>query len=633
MSHEDTGNLIVGDVKQSIYRWRSGDWRLLAGIRQQFTHADERIDVRKLDTNYRSSRHVVSFNNIFFTRAAEAEQVAAYDDVAQKVPAGKGHDGYVQVTLLPANDYQQQTLRVLANQISTLTCQGINPTDIAILVRTNSNIPIIANYLMEQIPSLSVVSDEAFRLDSSPAVQTIIQAMRLLNDPDDAISRAYLQKVYSGRLDGPLPEGYTPTLLQLPLYELAEQLYSLFGLDRMSGQTAYLCAFYDQVASFVSDYAADVTAFLHEWDESVASKTIQSPEINGLRIISIHKSKGLEFPIVLIPFCDWRLEHNDILWCRPQEAPFNELPLAPIDYSQKGMSGTIYHNDYEEEHLQNVVDNLNLLYVAFTRASSQLYVYGRRGAKGSRSALIEQVLPEVAVELNDALLSGENDEQAPLTLAYGDVTSFHTTTRSRLLTSNPFLQQSMPVSVNIEVNTQKVVFRQSNKSREFAALTDETPNKSAATKPSYIQIGCVLHNLFSTIRTTDDVEKALKQLEQDGILYDDAITRERLEDMIRKRLASPRVAEWFAPDRWTLFNECTILGIDPATGQTCERRPDRVMTDGHETIVVDFKFGTERDEYHEQVREYMQLLTHMGMPCVKGYLWLVYSNKVIEVKR
>jgi hypothetical protein len=147
----------------------------------------------------------------------------------------------------------------------------------------------------------------------------------------------------------------------------------------------------------------------------------------------------------------------------------------------------------------------------------------------------------------------------------------------------------------------------------------------------YIQLGSVLHNVLSTIRTTDDIDAALWQLEQDGVLYHATLSHDQLVGMLRKRLESPRVAEWFRPGRWTLYNECTILNTDPQTGKVVERRPDRVMTDGRKTIVVDFKFGREREEYHEQVRQYMALLKQIGLPAVRGYLWLVYSNKIIEV--
>ena len=195
---------------------------------------------------------------------------------------------------------------------------------------------------------------------------------------------------------------------------------------------------------------------------------------------------------------------------------------------------------------------------------------------------------------------------------------------------NPFLQEATPVKVGIEVFTAKAEFRQSNKSRDFAKGEDDDLEQNR--QQEYIQVGSVLHNVLSSIHTTDDIEAVLWQLEQDGILYGEGeLSRQRLADLLRQRLNSPRVEEWFRPGRWQLFNECTILSIDPQTNRVVERRPDRVMTDGEQTIVVDFKFGRERKEYHDQVRQYMQLLTTMGHQNVKGYLWLIYTNKIIEV--
>ena len=175
-------------------------------------------------------------------------------------------------------------------------------------------------------------------------------------------------------------------------------------------------AFYDQLASYVNDNTADIDSFLAAWDESICGKTIQSEETNGVRILSIHKSKGLEYNYVICPFCDWQLEKQsgNILWCQPEEQPFSDLPIAPVDYSKGQMMGTIYEPDYLHEHLQNTVDNLNLLYVAFTRAKKGLYVFGKRGAKASRSGLIEQCLPLVAQEMPEAILSGVEDEKGVL---------------------------------------------------------------------------------------------------------------------------------------------------------------------------------------------------------------------------
>lgn len=633
MSHSKSGNLLVGDVKQSIYRWRSGDWRLLANIDKEFQNGA--VQKIPLSYNYRSCRNIVLFNNAFFKRAAEVEGIDAYAGVEQVVPEGKPAEGLVSIRLLTTDGYQEQMLQALTQQVSDLLNEGIMPAQIAILLRTNNHIPLIANYLMEQLPDVKIVSDEAFRLDASSAVISIIQAMRLLICPDDNIAAAYLAKSWSGQElheETALPVEYTEhtdELLRLPLHELAERLFSIFSIEQQEGQTAYLCAFYDQIRAFVDEHQGDLTAFLKEWDDNLCSKTIQSPETDGLRLISIHKSKGLEFDNVIIPFCDWRMEHSDILWCKPTEAPFNQLPVIPVDYGARQMEGTIYEKDYEEEHRQTVVDNLNLLYVAFTRASHNLFVLGRRGATSSRSAIIEQVLPLLSLE--NARLEGLERNDVPLQLTMGTLSRKQVKDKKQESSkeSNPFLMPSEPIKLDMQTFAKKAVFRQSNKSREFANSNNEDDENTK--QKEYIQLGSVLHHVFSSIRTTADVGRALRELEQDGVLYDDDLTRERLEDMIQRRLTSPRVADWFDA-RWTLFNECTILNIDPQTNQAYERRPDRVMTDGREMIVVDFKFGRQRNIYHDQVREYMQLLKAMGHENVKGYLWFVYSNEIVEVK-
>jgi hypothetical protein len=171
----------------------------------------------------------------------------------------------------------------------------------------------------------------------------------------------------------------------------------------------------------------------------------------------------------------------------------------------------------------------------------------------------------------------------------------------------------------------QVDFRQSNRSQAFI----EADESDEIERLNYIQTGSVLHQIFSTIRTTDDIEDALKQLQFEGVLYDEQITPERITKMLRKRLQDQRVADWFSP-HWTLYNECTILSTE--NGAVKERRPDRVMNDGNKWVVVDFKFGSQKPEYLDQVREYMQLIRTMQPEAeVSGYLWFVYSNKIEEV--
>ena len=616
MSHEGGSNLIVGDVKQSIYRWRSGDWRLLNDIEQQFRQ--QQIETIPLKKNYRSERNVITFNNHFFSHAAEleyqeqqelnpeeAEQLKrAYADVMQEIPEGREAAGEVCVTLLPAEDYQTTTLQQVADTISELTKRGVPQREIAILVRVNNQIPVIAQYFLEQMSEVKIVSDEAFRLDASVAVNLLVEALRLLTHPDDLLTQAAIVKLYhidvlkeqtednelllrTNDLNLLLPEAFRSqreVLITMPLYELAERLYAIFELERLNEQSAYVFAFYDQLASYVSENTADIDSFLAAWDESLCGKTIQSEETNGVRILSIHKSKGLEYNYVICPFCDWQLEKQsgNFLWCQPKEEPFSDLPIAPVDYSKNQMLGTIYEHDYLHEHLQNTVDNLNLLYVAFTRAKKGLYVFGKRGAKASRSGLIEQCLPLVAQEMPEAILSGIEEEKGKLQFSLASLTSsVRKTNQASKPTTNPFLQPAEPVAVDFHYMESQVNFRQSNRSQAFI----EADESDELERLNYIQTGSVLHQIFSMIRTTDDIEDALKQLQFEGVLYDEQITPERITAMLRKRLQDPRVADWFSP-RWNLFNECTILTMED--GEVKERRPDRVMTDGQHWVVVDF---------------------------------------------
>ena len=658
MSHEDGSNLIVGDVKQSIYRWRSGDWRLLNGIENQFNSM--LMEIKSLSTNYRSTRNVIDFNNTFFRHAAKVEYQAleelecdereqlekAYADVEQKVPDDKKDEGRVTIELLPNNEYQESVLEHTVEYVRELIDAGVSQKDIAILVRYNNHIPLIAQYFLENLPEVSIVSDEAFRLEASSAVCLMIQALHLLLHPDDQLTKAAIVKTWlctvqgkeltddqfmiaGNNFDEYLPEAYIAhfdELLTLPLYELAEKIYAIFQLHRLEGQGAYLCAFYDHLANFVNENTTDIQSFLTEWDENLSKKTIQSDETNGIRLISIHKSKGLEFDHVIIPYCDWTLEKysDNIIWCKPDEAPFNDLPIAPIDYSPK-MMGSIYEKEYLHEHLQNTVDNLNLLYVAFTRAAKSLYVVGKRGAKNSRSALIELCLPLVAESMPEAQLEGMENNEAAIVFEYGTCQTSQPelpSQKNEKESSNPFLQKSEAISVSIRTYDSKVNFRQSNRSRDFIEGEDIDQQRR------YIQAGSILHEIFSTIQTEKDIPEALQRLQFEGILYDEEMTAERITSMLRKRLSDPRVASWFSP-RWTLFNECTILSVED--GEVHEHRPDRVMTDGNEWIVVDFKFGHPDPEYHTQVRQYMDLLSSMGHQNIKGYLWYVYSNKIEEV--
>lgn len=684
MSHQGASNLIVGDVKQSIYRWRSGDWRLLNGIESEFNA--EQIETIPKTENFRSSKNVIDFNNAFFEVAKSIEIAAiaeenpdgseelkrAYDDVRQMQPekTRSKNKGLVRVELLPSQEYQEQTLQRLKEAIEELLSHQIPEKEIAVLVRSNSTIQLIADYLMAELPGVRLLSDEAFRLDASLAVNVLVEAMRLLVEPENEIVTAYLAKTYQKDILGnaiddcqlnaeQLPTAFSErmeTLRAMPVYELAEQLYSIFQLEKISDQSAYLCAFYDQLSKFLSDNMADLATFLEAWDENLHKKTVQGDGVEGIRLLTIHKSKGLEFDNVLLPFCDWKLEQSTLIWCQAEAdaAPFNELPLIPIDYNANKMRGTFFENDYLHEHLQNTVDNLNLLYVAFTRAINNLFIFGRKTGKDRRSQIIGDSMEGTAKILENLADSGgktsdsgqksgeKTTEKVPLffqndgetiVFEYGQLTESRESDRK---SDNVFRKKSQPINIEITPFDSRAEFRQSNLSRQFIEQQTEAENEPSDApetkpeKPSYIQLGRVLHELFSTIRTTDDIPEALRRFEAEGILYNDEISREKLMKMLEKRLSDKRVSNWFSSS-WNIFNECSILYIDPNDQQVKSKRPDRVLTDGNEVVVIDFKFGAPKPEYEQQVTEYMELLTRMGHPRVKGFLWYVYSNQIIEI--
>lgn len=654
MSRSGAENLIVGDVKQSIYRWRAGDWRLLNDIAVQFHHPEQQLDVRNLGVNYRSKRRIVEFNNAFFKVAAQLESEAlgdndgdeaqqllkAYDDVSQDVPKTRGEEGYVNICLLPSADHELATLERIGDIVEELLGKGVEAQRIAILIRTNKHIPVIAKFMAKRLPKVKLVSDEAFRLDASLAVNAIVLAIRLLYGEGDPIAKATLAKIYQNfilkrdlsdnellagcdDLDRLLPPDFTANrreLVQLPLYDMAERLYSIFRVGDIEGQSAYVCAFFDKLGKLTEENFAGIDVFLEEWDSHICSDTIQCDEIDGIRLLSIHKSKGLEFDSVIIPFCDWKLEQKGQLWCKPDEEPYNELPLVPVEFSEKALKETIYEKDYRQEHFQNVVDNLNLLYVAFTRACDNLYVIGADRGNSYRSALIKNTIPLMADGLRNTMVTEAVDKDSPTTFEFGELFVGGKKTGGKT-TDNVFLKPTGGIDFVFDAFDTKAEFRQSNKSRDFIDGEED------GDRQKYISTGNVLHKVFSTIRTKDDIPAALKEMELEGVLYEDGQSREELVAMLAKRLNDSHVAEWFS-DRWTLFNECTILTTDNATGKVVERRPDRVMTDGSQTIVVDFKFGRPRDEYKTQVREYMSLLSAMGHNNISGYLWFVYSNKI-----
>lgn len=746
-------SLIVGDVKQSIYRWRNGDWGILNNLGTSPSSFPFPIRVETLKTNRRSETTIIRFNNLLFTAAAnylneihlkELKEDCiplqqAYSDVAQESPKTETK-GYVKVTFLEPDEehnYEEQTLTVLGEEVQQLLQKGVRLNEITILVRKNKNISPIADYFDKTL-HLTVVSDEAFRLDASIAICMLMDALRYLSNPDDQISRASLianyllqvqetskketvankddtvhpaednqenkrdktldptaitieknlahnrealqdagtekgnenetpvtdwNQLFTASPDEVLPPTFfsqIETLRLMPLYELLEELFSLFEMNRIKNQDSYLFSFFDAVTDYLQNNSSDLDTFIRYWDETLSAKTIPSGEMEGIRIFSIHKSKGLEFHTVLIPFCDWKLENetnNQLIWCAPPNAPFNALDIVPVNYSP-AMAESVYRDDYLHERLQLWVDNLNLLYVAFTRAGKNLIIWSKKEQKGTMSELLANALPEVA-KAND---TGWNDD-APFETGtlYADASSaqeeqakrknrfkketvteevpvqrdlFENTDNvaptekevpSSINIKNPLSEKPKKLSVHMESMRHDIEFRQSNRSADFIeGLGEEESNNR------FIDRGRLLHTLFSSIETAVDIDMAIDRLVFEGIIGKPE-TEKEIRSLTHKAFSLPQIQDWYSGS-WQLFNECDIIWQENGELQT--RRPDRVMMRDGKVVIVDFKFGKKSKKYNKQVSGYMQLLTRMNYPAtnIEGYLWYVSDGELEQVK-
>ena len=639
-------SLIVGDVKQSIYRWRNGDWGILNGLNDRIEHFP--IKVKTLATNRRSETNVIRFNNHIFTAAVDylngvyKQQLGkdcddlqkAYADVVQESPRSM-QKGYVKATFLEpdeTHDYIEQTLISLGEEVEHLLSSGIRLNDIAILVRKNKSIPRIADYFDKEL-HYKIVSDEAFRLDASLAICMMIDALRYLSDENNKIARAqlaiaYQNEVLQKNMDWNtlllLPiENYLPSVFLekqrelrfMPLYELLEELFSIFEMGHIKEQDAYLFAFFDAVTDYLQSNSSELDSFIRYWDETLCSKTIPSGEVEGIRIFSIHKSKGLEFHTVLLPFCDWKLENetnNQLVWCAPQEAPFNDMDILPINYSTQ-MAESIYGNDYLQERLQLWVDNLNLLYVAFTRAGKNLIIWSKKGQKGTMSELLANTLPVVALKEGT---DWEEDCYEQGELCPSEEEKAKTST-------NKLTQKPEKLPVRMESMRHDIEFRQSNRSADFIQGIEEEESDDR-----FINRGRMLHTLFSAIETAEDIDPAIERLIFEGVIGSNE-KAEEIREVAHKAFSSPEIQDWYSGE-WTLFNECAIIYKEKGALQT--RRPDRVMMKDEQVVVVDFKFGKENLQYNKQVKGYMQLLTKMGYKNITGYLWYVDEGLIVKVK-
>lgn len=658
-------NLIVGDVKQAIYRWRNSDWNILNNMNSEFKHIEtgdyltERM-MERHTTNYRSMHNIVRFNNALFKQAANMvattyhEQLGgriddltkAYSDVEQQLSPYKEDCGYAELRLIEGANKEELTDAVNKELIETLRTlieeKGVRPADITILVRTHSVIESIVEAFNRELPMYSIVSESAYKLSSSLALRTLIAAMRNVLVPHDRINCLELVTLYNkivkkraidnetlfelnGRYDTLLPATFIEKreqLAQRPIYELIEQLLVLFELSGIKGEEAYIYSFLDRTNEYLQTNSCNLSDFIEAWDNELSEKNIPSGESESVRIVTIHKSKGLEFHTVIIPYASWPIikTRGDILWCHPQKAPFNKLDLLPINYSGD-MLQSIYADAYNNEVLFKLVDNLNILYVAFTRAKANLIVFSDAKAKaGDTGHLLASLMNGEWIEQ-----SVYNSEKQQLT--YGTIVSSKredttSTTNNNKKQENPFTQSSQQQLQPFVSYDNRLTSRQSNNLARFLAT-----DNSSIEETDYMDKGELLHEIMSHLITGEELDKELSKKQLEGIITTDS-DKENIKKLLHRALNNPTAASWF-DGTYTVINECSILYRD-GTQKVC--RPDRVMINGDQAIVVDFKFGKEMPAHITQVQMYMRNLALMGYRNVKGYLWYVYKNSIVPVK-
>ncbi|MDF9829980.1 UvrD-helicase domain-containing protein [Parabacteroides sp. PF5-6] len=660
-------NLIVGDVKQSIYRFRNSDWKLLdEQVASDFL--PEQLEEKNLEENWRSSRLITAFNNAFFTVApgllqvvynealdasslTEAEKafffsriVSAYKQhYQQPAPPLREKDGHVRIEFLSREDeerpWKEEALDRLPGIVERLQDNGYSLRDIGILVRTNQEGAAVADKLLthkEENPSdryrYDLISDDALFVGSSPSVRLLIALLHYLKSPEDRTAQQMARFSFyalTGTFDADQADSLSAkkeeleALATLSLYEMAEGLCRLFGDHFPVNEQAFVQAFLDLVIEFSRKEGTDLGKFLKWWEESGVRKTIATPDgQDAIRILTIHKAKGLGMKVIIVPFGDWEIDHRPtqsvILWCRPQTAPFNTLRLVPVRYS-RNLANTRFATDYFNERLYACIDNLNTLYVALTRAKEELIVFAPRPKKLTKSGEVEKI-DSISSLLWAGLSTAEphTREGQPLkdmpstfdteagVFEWGDW--WQTEKKTKESATEEILFDKL-LSVSPE---ERLELRLHGKELFF----DDSPRKH----------GALMHEILSRIRTAEDIPDSVERYRREGV-----INRQEAESLkveLERLLNKPEVYAWYhAPTR--VLNEVEIL-----SGSGKSRRPDRVMLSEGQAIVVDYKFGDIEDPAHlSQVRNYLRLIREMGYPEVKGYLWYVGLDVIKEVSR
>ena len=667
-------NLIIGDEKQCIYRFRNSDPSLLREqVSREFEgNIIERGDNITENTNWRSSAEVIKFNNTLFSALASILGVNdVYSNVTQQVSAKhSSHHGYVKVEFFGDNDTDNEQRKLLA--LDKMACDikrqlnsGYKQSDIAILARGNDEGHKIIEYLMTlmanpdaDFPKINIISDDSFKIDSSPMVKLILSVLRLINDEADMSSRRSPQhdtKKFTHRYIFYSTNGKSPNeaielafskdqleidnLLEkvldmrcLNLPSLVERIIEFYITDKdtRTREAIFLTAFQDEVLDFCSHGKSDINSFLKWWDTPQAEHIItSSTEIDAIRVMTIHKSKGLEFKCVHIPLAKWKLAGKSSLkWFKGIEIDGFEDEIVPpvlaLSNSEKNLKGTPFEAEWLASKQADKIDELNATYVAFTRAIDELCINCIYSAKGNIANDIKKAFELATSTFCDSLKDRYSEANGELFIPLDGIVDNKILEIGEPTTAivESDDKSNIPPAERVEnceaayyfVNSRDDVWENLN-------ITDEDATARARER------GIFLHNVMSRVRTPDDLKLALDRVAYRARL--EAKEKEEALEILSKAIVDDRVSHWFNNYKKVLLEQSITLKNAEGT-----YRPDRVVWTSQGTIdVIDYKFGEEhKEQYQKQVKNYMNLLTDMGYQAVRGFLWYVEKGKIVEIK-
>ena len=677
-------NLVIGDVKQSIYRFRNSDPKLLQNeIYNDFPRQTDNSlsETKDANTNWRSARNVVVWNNTFFSWLAEEHNLdQIYDNVQQQVAdRNQSRPGHVVIDRIETNTesssegegeedatedseerkFDEIALDRMIEDIVDLTERGYRQKDIAILVNKGKEgeqvISRIMRYNREKEAdknALKVVSEESLLIWNSPAVKIVVSMLAMLdnykgicdssgqeNTPKNITliikdfhsniargmtdtSEAFAEAVRSCGKDKLSFDSLFDSGECAALDTIAERLIQQLPEHLIRENTPYLQAFMDCIIDYMSRYGSNIHSFLDWWEDTGKKIAISSPaNIDALQVMTIHKSKGLEFACVLIPFCNWTYDKGGLEWIPTSEVADSlkdlkvELPpILPVKRSTKLDKG-IFEKAFSQLKQESVMDSVNKTYVAFTRAGDELIIYypapkpkkSKSADNDSKSvdADLEKFISEnAAVNIDGRITDSEH--------AF-EVGSKTTPQTDKQENSN----HEMPAYTTLN---------ETARDKTASKWKFKVPDELSASRDSARFEGEMMHNILSAVRVREDLDLTLRRFQAKGFITEEE--QERFGKLLHEGLDNPATTEWFAPEN-KLMRERDIVNK-----QGDLYRPDRVVhrPDGS-LIVIDYKFG-ERDDkkYARQVKGYMNILTAAtGQKNISGYVWYVTDNEILKV--